>query len=130
MYDADAPTCGPRGEGRNDQPPLLRFLRSSGEHDAVMIVFVSRLQDNHLISGIDNTQEGGDDSFGNAAGHRHMPLRINILAVEPAALLRDRPAQAWLPPRHSILITATPHHLFGRGDDFLGRIEIRETLGQ
>src|SRR5688572_20392121 len=59
-----------------------------------------------------------------------MLVGIDFLPVKPAALLRNRLAEAGLSPGHSILIPSASHGLLGRGENLLRRVEIREPLRQ
>src|SRR6185436_4248247 len=98
--------------------------------DTRMIVFVGRFQDHDFLARIDDTQQCGNDGFGNSAGHRDMLVGIDLLAVKPEALLRNRRAKAGLPPGHAILIPPVSHRLLGRGENFLRWIKVREPLRQ
>ena len=94
------------------------------------VVFVERLEQDHLVARVEHGQQGGDHAFGGAAADRDFALGIEFQAIGAPVLGGDGVAEGLGAPGDGVLIDVGGDGV-GRGAlQRGGRGEIGKALGQ
>ena len=126
--DGLAQPVGIEGEARRLQghPDGL----GAGDDAPRTVVLVEGLEDDDLVARIEEGEERGQHGLRRAAAHGHVPLRIDLHAVELLVLVRDRPAQPGGAPGDGVLVKVAVYGAVGGVEELLGRGEVGHALGQ
>ena len=121
------------GEFRRIEFPIGRIKiyeagGGAGEDRVGPVVFVKRLEDHHLVAGIDDRQHRGNHCFGRAAADGDFALRIDGDALPALEFFGDGVAQGFRSPGDGVLIDVLGDGFLGGALDFLGRGKIGKTL--
>ena len=108
------------------QPHVFRF--GAGEDRIRAVVLVERLEDDHLVSGIDTRQHHGHHRFGGPAADRDLLVGVHRHAVAAREVRGDGVPQRMGAVRRRILILFGLDRRAGGVLDHLRRLEIREAL--
>lgn len=89
--------------------PARRFERDedrlgAGEDRIGAVVLVERVEDDHLIAGVDQGEEDGGHGLRGAARHGDLLVGVDRVVVHAVVLLGDRQPQRRRPPRDRVLV--------------------------
>ena len=125
--DRSSQPSGIEAEAGPGQPDKARFHTRQGAGGQV--VFVPRLQDQHLVARLRQRQDGGGDALGNPAGDGDLSVWIDGNPVETGGLGRDRFAKGARSPCEPVLVVlARADGARKRLQDLGGRVEVRQAL--
>ncbi len=119
-------TVGVEGEGgrlEGDEDGL-----GAGDDAAGPVVLVERLEDDHLIPGVQDRQERREHRLGRAAADGHVPLGIDLHAVALRVFVGDGAAEPRRAPRDRVLMEVAVDRSVCRRDQLRGRREVRHAL--
>ena len=102
----------------------------SAEDRIGAVVFVVRFENDDLIAGIADGEQGGDHRLGGAAAHGNLGFRIDSQTLERLHLLRNRGTQAFRAPGNGVLIHVSGDGFLGGLLDLSGSGKIGKTLRQ
>jgi hypothetical protein len=92
------------------------------------VVLVERLEDDHLVAGIDDPEQAGDHRLGRSAADRHLRVGVDRHAVAPRPVAGDGLAQDAGAPGHRILVHVAVDGPAGGRLDLGRRGEVGEAL--
>ena len=101
-----------------------------GHDDLRVVVFKIGREQDHLVTGIGEGEDGIHHSLSRADGHHHFGVGVQLAAHEAAALAGQRLAEVGRAHGDGILVGADSADLGQTVGDLLGRIKIREALRQ
>ncbi len=94
------------------------------------VVLVERREHDDPIAGIARRHHGHHHGLGTAAGDHQVGVGIDVESHPARLLACQGPAKVRRTPGHRVLMRPVPSGLLGGPLQFLGRIEIRESLRQ
>jgi hypothetical protein len=139
MRRVDDNRPGPRVECRGQfvgiEVPAVaaqrHIARRHAGHDQVRhIGVVNRLENDHLIARIGQTENRRKHRFGGARGYQHVGVRVQLLVVEALGMVRDRPAHRRHADARRILIERAIDSFDRRRQHFRRPVEIRRALAE
>ena len=124
-----------RLQGIERQRPVRRLEPDQPRHGAGaahdrQIGIVERLDQNHLVAGLDEPEQGARQRFGSARGDYHLARPVDLQVVEPFGVRGHRLAQGRDAHHRWILVDAVRQVVRGRGDHVVRPVAVRESLAE
>ena len=102
----------------------------AGEDGVRTVVFIEGREHDHLVAGVGHRHHRGHHRLGAAAGDDDFSVGVDGAAHQAALLFGQRLAEVLRAPGDGVLVEILVRHLGQAVEDLLGRLEIREALGE
>ncbi len=104
--------------------------RAARHDDRGGIAVIERLDQDHLVAGVDQGLHRGEDALGSAVSHDDVGLRIQFAVKERAVQIGQRLHQIGLPGAAGVLVQVRGDGLLRRLFDEVGRGEVGKALAE
>ena len=109
-------------------PQQDRLDHAPGERDAGLVAVVHRLEQHHLVTGVEHAEQRTCQCFGGTGGDEHLGLRVVLESVEAVLVFGDRLPQHGHPRPRRVLVEATPDRLDGGVEHLDRAVGVGEPL--
>ena len=107
------------------------IVRSKSRHHHVgHIAVIDRLEDDHFVARIGQSQDRGENRFGGAGGDQNLGLPIDLLTVKTLRMACHRFAQDRHADARRILVQLDLNRFHSRSQNFRRTIEVRRALAE
>ena len=114
--------------------PVVAWLQEDGhrprpgQRDARLVAVVHRLEDDHLVTGVEHPEERTGEGLRRPCRHEDLGVGIELEAVEAALVVGDSVAQHRVAERRWVLVDATADRRDGRVEHLRRPVGVGEAL--